>query len=107
MTSQPSGAASSSATWIPGRPRSRSPATWTGDLRRDGTVAVVRASPLDLGPGLDPVRVVLAGGAAAVAALLDRGRPVGDLREVGLVVGVERLAVLLVGGQGARLRSGR
>src|SRR3954447_23989949 len=61
---------------------------------------------LDLGPGLDPGRVVLAHRPAGVAALRARRRPVGDLGEVGLVVGVEGLAEVLVRGLRARLRVG-
>src|SRR6476661_6959754 len=66
------------------------------------------ASALDLLPGRRPVAVVLAGGVGAtVQALGDRRVPVPDLVEVGLVVGVERVAERLVHRLGAGLAVGR
>ena len=61
------------------------------------------SSALDLRPRLDPFGVVLADRPAVVTALLARRRPVRDLVEVVLVVGVEDLAVVLDRGLRARL----
>src|SRR4051812_30498844 len=91
ISSQPTGPASSSDSCTRGR-RQRNLATAASE------------SALDLRPGLDPLRVVHADVPAVVAALLPRRVPVGHLVEVGLVVGVEDLAVILVGGQRAGLR---
>src|SRR4029079_2856316 len=59
--------------------------------------------PLYLRPGLGPLGVVLADLAAIVTAVGDGCRPVPDLLEVVLVLGMERLAVVLVGRELARL----
>src|SRR3954468_11820661 len=87
--SHPSGPLSSSPTW----PRRRA----------------FRVPPLslDLGPGLHPGRVVLAHRPTGVATLRARRRPIGDLAEVGLVVGVKGLAESLVRRRGTGLRVGR
>src|SRR5215211_4323018 len=98
IRSQPTGPASSSDSCRRGR-RQRYLATAASS--NPGRLA------LDLRPGLDPLRVVHADVPAIVAALLGRRRPVGHLVEVGLVVGVEDLAVVLVLGQRAGLRISR
>src|SRR5918994_5093847 len=102
-TSTSIGAASSSVSRSTGC-RCRTP-----DSRRAGdgcraSCSLMRGLPLDLLPGRRPVAVVLALDVrAAVEALTDRCRPVPDLVEVRLVVGVEGLAVLRVGRLRARL----
>src|SRR4029079_12575732 len=63
--------------------------------------------PLYLRPGLGPLGVVLADRAPIVTAVGHRSRPVPDLLEVLLVVGVEGLAVVLVHGEAARRLAGR
>src|SRR3954453_16906589 len=95
MTSQPMGPASSSDSFSRRRPCRRSENLRLTDLPGTDAGTAVRASALDVGPGLDPLRVVRAGVAAAVAAALDRRRPERDLREVRRVALVEDLAVVL------------
>src|SRR3954471_24039349 len=104
IRSQPTGPASSSDSCTRGR-RQRNLATADKEcLAAQRAPPAACASTLDLRPGLDPLRVVHADVPAVVAALLPRRVPVGHLVEVGLVVGVEDLAVILVGGQRAGLR---
>src|SRR5918996_2240966 len=107
MTSQPSGPESSSDSCSRRRPCRRSASLRPTDLPGTGAGTAVRASALDVRPGLDPLRVVGALVAAAVAARLDRRRPEGDPREVRLVALVEDLAVVLRRGVRARRAVGR
>src|SRR6478609_9742941 len=95
MTSQPIGPASSRPICVRRLPCRRSESLRLADLPGTDAGTAVRASALDVGPGLDPLRVVGARVAAAVAAALDGRRPERDLREVGRVALVEDLAVVL------------
>src|SRR3954453_3641959 len=95
MTSQPSGPASSSDSCVFLRPWRRSAVVRPADLPGAGAGTALSASALDVRPGLDPLGVVRAGVAAAVAAILDRRRPEGHAREVRLTSLVEDLAVVL------------
>src|SRR6478736_6047045 len=103
MTSQPSGPASSSPSWVLRCPCRRSESLRLTDLPGTDAGTAVRASALDVGPGLDPLRVVRALVATAVAAAADRRRPEGHAVEVRHVGLVEDLAVVLHGCVLARL----
>src|ERR1700748_986732 len=102
MTSQPIGPASSRPICVRRWPYRRSESLRLADLPGTDAGTAVRASALDVGPGLEPPRVVHALVATAVAAARDRRGPEGDAVEVRHVCLVEDLAAVLVGRVRAR-----
>src|SRR4051795_5579681 len=94
----PSGPASSSDSCVRFLPCRRSADLRPTDLPGLGAGTALSVSALDVRPGLDPLRVVHALVAAAVAARRDRRGPEGDVVEVRLGALVEDLAVVLGAG---------